>query len=176
MKWTIDPTHSAIEFSVKHLGIATVRGRFKKFSATAEAGSDGKLASVEAVIDAASVDTGTEQRDTHLRSPDFFDVEKYPEFRFVSKKVEQKGGDSVIAGDLTLHGVTKPVTFTLEQGVPIKDPWGNQRIAATATGKLSRKEWGLVWNQVLELGGVAVSDEVKFSLEVQLIGAQAKAA
>jgi polyisoprenoid-binding protein YceI len=177
MRWNIDPTHTSIEFSVKHLGIATVRGRFRKFDAVAEAGPDGQLKRVEATIEAASVDTGVDQRDDHLRSADFFDVAKFPQIRFLSTRIEPKGaGESLITGDLTLRGVTRPVNFTLEQGGAIKDPWGNQRVASTATGKLSRKEWGLIWNQLLELGGVAVSDEVKFTFEVQVVAAQAVAA
>ncbi len=177
MLWNIDPTHTSIEFSVKHLGIATVRGRFRKFTATAEAAPNGALTSVSATIEAASVDTGVEQRDTHLRSPDFFDAEQFPAINFVSTAVKASGdGESVVEGNLTLHGVTRPVSFRLEQSEAMKDPWGNQRIASTATGKLSRKEWGLVWNQVLELGGVTVSDEVKFTLEIQVVAAQAVAA
>ena len=177
MLWNLDPTHTTIEFIVKHLGIATVKGRFRTFSATAEAAPDGRLTRIEATIDANSIDTGVDQRDQHLRSPDFFDVAKFPEIRFVSTSIKPKAsGESVVTGDLTLHGLTRPVTFTLEQGGAIRDPWGNQRIASTATGKLSRKEWGLTWNQALELGGVVVSDEVKFSLEVQVVAAQAVAA
>jgi polyisoprenoid-binding protein YceI len=177
MQWNLDPAHTSIEFSVKHLGIATVRGRFRKFDATAEAGADGQLKRVEATIDASSVDTGVEQRDDHLRSADFFDVAKFPEIRFVSTGIRQTGSDeAVVTGDLTLRGVTRPMSFALAQGSAIKDPWGNQRIATTASGKLSRKEWGLTWNQALELGGVLVADEVRFTLEVQVIAAQAVAA
>jgi polyisoprenoid-binding protein YceI len=177
MQWNLDPTHTSIEFSVKHLGIATVRGRFRKFDATAEAGPNGQLSRVEARIDAGSIDTGVDQRDDHLRSADFFDVANYPEIRFVSTDIKQTGnGDAIVRGNLTLRGVTRPVSFGLEQGNAIKDPWGNQRIASTATGKLSRKEWGLTWNQALELGGVVVGDEVKFTLEVQVVAARAVAA
>ena len=177
MLWNLDPTHTSIEFSVKHLGIATVKGRFRTFGATAEVGADGSLRRIEAIIDPASIDTGVEQRDQHLRSPDFFDVAAYPEMRFVSTGIKTTGvGESLITGDLTLHGVTRPVTFTLEQGNPIRDPWGNTRIASTATGRLSRKDWGLTWNQALEIGGVVVSDEVKFTLDVQVVAAQAVAA
>ena len=177
MRWNIDPTHTSIEFSVKHLGIATVKGRFRKFEAVAEAGPDGELKRVEATIDAASIDTGVDQRDDHLRSADFFDAAQYPQIRFVSTGITQNAaGESVVAGDLAIRGVTRPVSFTLEQGSAIKDPWGNQRIASTAAGKLSRKQWGLTWNQILELGGVAVSDEVKFTLDIQVVAAQAVAA
>lgn len=177
MSWNLDPTHSAIEFSVKHLGIATVKGRFRAFTASVTAGPDGKLSKIDATIDANSIDTGVEQRDGHLRSPDFFDVATYPEIRFTSTGIKAGGsGESMITGDLTLHGVTKPVSFTLEQSGITRDPWGNQRIAGTATGKLNRKDWGLTWNQTLELGGVLVSEEVKFTLEIQVVAAQPVAA
>jgi len=177
MQWNIDPTHSSIEFSVKHLGIATVRGRFRKFEALAETGPDGQLKRVDATIDAASIDTGVDQRDEHLRSADFLDVARYPQIRFVSTGIKPGGaGESLVTGDLILRGVTRPVTFTLEQGGAIKDPWGNRRIASSATGRLSRKEWGLTWNQALELGGVMVGDEVKFTIEVEVVAPQAVAA
>lgn len=177
MQWNIDAAHTHVEFSVKHLGIATVKGRFRQFSATAETSADGKLTSVTATIDANSIDTGVEQRDTHLRSADFFEVAKFPAINFKSTAIDYTSdNDAVVKGELTLHGITRPVSFTLEQEATIKDPWGNQRIASVATGKLSRKEWGLTWNQALELGGVVVSDEVKFSLEVQVVAAQALAA
>lgn len=177
MQWNIDPAHTSVDFSVKHLGIATVKGRFRRFSATAETAPDGKLVSISATIDASSIDTGVEQRDNHLRSADFFEVDRFPAINFVSTGIKYtSANEAVVKGDLTLHGITKPVSFTLEQESEIKDPWGNQRIASVASGKLSRKEWGLTWNQALELGGVVVSDEVKFSLEVQVIAAQAKAA
>lgn len=177
MLWNIDAAHTSVEFSVKHLGIATVKGQFRQFTATAEAGADGRLTSLNATIDANSVDTGVEQRDNHLRSGDFFDVAKFPAINFVSTGVNYSSPtEATVTGNLTLHGITKPVTFALEQEAEIKDPWGNQRIAAVAKGKLSRKEWGLTWNQALELGGVVVSDEVKFNLDVQVIAAQAKAA
>lgn len=177
MQWNVDPTHTSIEFGVRHLGIATVKGRFKKFSATVEASESGQIQGIEATIDTASIDTGVDQRDDHLRSADFFDVAKYPEIKFVSTGVKEVGpGESVISGDLTLHGITRPVAFKLEQEKGLKDPWGNQRIASTATGKLNRKDWGLTWNQALELGGVMVGEEVKFTLDVQVVAAQAVAA
>lgn len=177
MQWNIDAAHTTVEFSVKHLGIATVKGQFRQFTATADATADGKLTSLSATIDASSIYTGVEQRDNHLRSADFFEVDKFPAINFVATTVNYTSpSEATVTGDLTLHGITRPVTFSLEQEAPIKDPWGNQRIAASAKGKLSRKEWGLTWNQALELGGVVVSDEVKFNLDVQVIAAQAKAA
>jgi len=170
MHWTLDPTHSSIEFSVRHLGIAKVKGRFRNFTASAELGPDGRFKSLTATIDAKSIDTGVEDRDNHLRSADFFDVAKYPEIRFVSTSIKSLGvGRTEVKGNLTMHGVTKPLGFVLEQGDAIKDPWGNRRVAAEASGTISRKDWGLTWNQVLELGGVAVSDEVKFSFEVEAV-------
>jgi polyisoprenoid-binding protein YceI len=177
MQWTIDAAHTNVDFSVKHLGIATVKGRFRQFSASAETSADGRLTGISATIDANSIDTGVEQRDNHLRSADFFDVARFPAINFVSTAITYSSPtEAAVQGDLTLHGVTRQVSFILEQEAPITDPWGNQRIASTATGKLSRKEWGLTWNQALELGGVMVSDEVKFSLEVQVIAAKAQAA
>jgi len=170
MNWNIDPSHSSIDFSVRHLAISTVRGRFRNFAANAELGPDGRLLKVEATIDPKSIDTGVADRDAHLRSADFFDVAKYPEIRFASTFIKPLGAGRVeVTGDLTMHGVTKPVSFVLEQGEAIKDPWGNRRLAAEASGKLNRKDWGLTWNQVLELGGVAVSEEVKWSFEVEAV-------
>lgn len=177
MTWTLDPTHSSVEFSVRHLGIATVRGRFKQLAATVELDDDGRLHGIAARIEAASIDTGVDQRDTHLRSPDFFDVERHPTIEFRSTAVEPRGnGTARVTGELTMRGQTHPVRFEIESTAPITDPWGNRRAAATATGKLSRKEWGLTWNQVLEFGGVAVADEVRFTLEVEAVAAQPMAA
>ncbi len=176
MNWTIDSTHSSIDFSVRHLAISTVRGRFKNFAAQAEVGPDGRLQKIEATIEPQSIDTGVADRDAHLRSADFFDVAKYPEIRFVSTFIKPLDkARTEVTGELTMHGVSKPVTFVLESGEAIKDPWGNRRLAAAASGVLNRKDWGLTWNQLLELGGVAVSDEVKWSLEVEAV-AQALAA
>jgi len=170
MSWSIDPTHSSIDFAVRHLAISTVRGKFRNFTANAEMGPDGRLLKIEATIDAKSIDTGVADRDAHLRSADFFDVAKYPEIRFVSTFIKVlEAGRVEVTGDLTMRGVTKPVSFVLEQGQAIKDPWGNRRLAAGASGKLNRKDWGLTWNQVLELGGVAVSEEVKWSFEVEAV-------
>ncbi len=177
MLWTLDPTHTTVEFSVKHLGIATVKGRFKGVSATADTAADGTLVRIEATIDASTIDTGVEQRDQHLRSPDFFDVAQFPTITFASTGVRSTGaGRWAIDGTLTMRGEARPVSFTLTEGGAIDDPWGNRRIASTATGRLSRKDWGLTWNQALELGGVVVSDEVKFTLEVQVVAPRAAAA
>ena len=165
--WTADLGHSSVEFAVKHLMISTVKGRFATFGATVVT-EEGILKSITAEIDAASINTGIDQRDQHLRSADFFEVEAYPTITFVSQGITAKGnGEYTVQGELSMHGITKPATFQVEvDGTEIKDPWGNRRIGATATGKLSRKEWGLTWNQALEFGGVAVSDEVKFTFHI----------
>lgn len=168
--WTADPAHSSVEFAVKHMGIATVRGRFSEFDATAELDESLDPTVVSATIKAASITTGADQRDEHLRSPDFFDVEQYPTIEFRSTGIEPLGGNRYQAtGDLTMHGVTKPVTLELERTDEISDPWGNRRVAATLTGTLNRKEWGLTWNQVLEFGALMVSEEVKLEITVQVV-------
>lgn len=165
--WTADLGHSSVEFAVKHLVISTVKGRFGTFNASITTEGE-ELKGITAEIDPASIGTGIEQRDAHLRSPDFFDVEKFPTMSFASGEIIAKGnGEYTVHGTLTMRGESKPVTFAVEvEGTEIKDPWGNRRVGATATGKLSRKEWGLTWNQALEFGGVAVSDEVKFTFHI----------
>jgi len=165
--WTADLAHSSVEFAVKHLVISTVKGHFAKFNASITTDA-GVLTGITAEIDPASIGTGIEQRDAHLRSPDFFDVEKYPTMSFTSREVIAKGnGEYTVRGELAMRGETRPATFAVEaDGTEIRDPWGNRRVGATATGKLSRKEWGLIWNQALEFGGVAVSDEVKFTFHI----------
>ncbi|MBE0594886.1 MAG: YceI family protein [Gemmatimonadales bacterium] len=170
MQWNIDAGHSSIEFGVRHMGISTVRGRFTQFEATPELNEAGILAGVSATLDVASIDTGVEQRDDHLRSPDFFDVAQHPTMEFRSTKVERRDGRSYrVSGDLTMKGVTRPVTLDVEVSEPVKDPWGNKRVAAEATGKLDRTAWGLKWNQVLEFGALLVSEEVKFTIAVQAV-------
>jgi len=165
--WTADLGHSSVEFAVKHLMVSTVKGRFATFGASITT-ADGVLTGISAEIDPASIHTGIDQRDAHLRSADFFDVEQYPKMSFIGREIVAKGeGEYTVNGELTMRGETKPVTFTVTvEGSEIKDPWGNRRVGATATGKLSRKEWGLTWNQALEFGGVTVSDEVKFTFEI----------
>lgn len=169
MKWTIDPTHSHVEFSVKHLMISTVKGRFKVYTGSGETNPDGTLASVEMTIEASSIDTHVQQRDDHLRSADFLDAATHPSLTFRSTKIEQNGTDITITGDLTIRGVTKSVTLKGEFTEPMKDPWGNQRAALSVTGKISRKDWGLTWNMALEAGGVTVGDEVKIAIEVEAV-------
>lgn len=166
MQWTFDPAHSQVHFSVKHLGISTVRGTFQQFSGTLDE-TGGTATSVAVSIDMASLNTGNALRDGHLKSPDFFDVAAHPTATFALTSFE-RAGDAVSArGDLTIKGVTKPVTLTGEIGGPAKDPWGNQKVSAELETTISRKDWGLVWNVALEAGGVLVSDDAKLRIDVQ---------
>jgi len=174
--YLIDPTHSSVEFAVKHMMISTVKGRFGDVKGTLEMPQEGEPR-LDVTIAAASIDTRVEARDTHLKSADFFDVEKFPELRFVSTKATRLRGGWKLTGDLTMKGVTRTVTLDVsEEGAGI-DPWGNQKVAFSATGKLNRTEFGLTWNAALEAGGVLVSEDVTLSLDVQLASqAPAKAA
>ena len=174
--WTIDTAHSSAQFSVRHMMVATVRGEFANTKGTVT--WDGKnLASavVEATIDAASISTREPKRDAHLRSADFFDVEKYPTLTFKSTRIEPVSpGKFRMAGDLTMRGVTKPVIFDVDGPTQaVKDNRGNQRVGASATATINRKDFGLTWNAALETGGVVVSDEVKITLDVALVQAPA---
>jgi polyisoprenoid-binding protein YceI len=170
--WTIDPDHSNIGFKVKHLMVSNVKGNFDKHTGVVDLNDkDITKSKVEVVIDTASINTNVQKRDEHLRSADFFDVAKYPTMTFVSKKVTKAGKDRLkVTGNLTLHGVTKEVILDVE---PIskesKDPWGNIRRGTTATTKINRKDFGLVWNAALETGGVAVGDEITITLEIEMI-------
>jgi polyisoprenoid-binding protein YceI len=169
--YDIDPAHSSAHFSVRHMMISNVKGEFTKVSGTVTFSADNLADSkVEATIDVASLHTHDEQRDAHLKSADFFDVAKYPEIKFVSKSIEPHGqGEYKMKGDLTIHGVTKEVTLDVEGPTPeVKDPWGNTKAGATATVKINRKDFGLVWNVALEAGGVLVGEAVSISLEVEL--------
>ncbi|MDD5627724.1 MAG: YceI family protein [Elusimicrobia bacterium] len=167
--YDIDPAHSTVGFKVKHLGISTVPGKFAKFKGTVTLEKhQSSAARVEALIEAASIDTGIEARDKHLKSPDFFDVEKHPEIRFVSAKVSRmKDGKFVMEGDLTMHGVTKPVKLDAVFGGEVKDPWGGHRAACSATGVIDRKDFGLTWNKVMEAGGLMVGEKVQIAIEVE---------
>jgi polyisoprenoid-binding protein YceI len=173
MRWNIDSSHSTAEFTVRHLMITNVRGRFGKVSGSVDYDpAKPEASSIEATIDASSIDTRDEKRDAHLRSADFFDVEKYPSLTFKSKKVTKTGDGFTAVGDLTMHGVTKEVTLEVEElSQPNKDPWGNTRMGASAHGKINRKDWGLGWNQALETGGVLVGEQVKLSLEISMVSA-----
>lgn len=167
--WTVDPTHTDVAFSVRHMGLSTVRGRFEKVGGTVETGADGLPNAIRIEIETASINTGTQDRDAHLRSADFFDAEANPTITFVSTEVRARGDERFeVVGDLTMHGVTRPVVLDAEIGAPITDPWGLQRRAATASAKLNRKEWGLSWNQILEAGSLLVSEDVKLSIDVQV--------
>ena len=173
--YTIDPTHSNVEFAVRHMMITTVKGRFGDVKGTVELPEQGEPR-LDITIGTASVDTRSEQRDTHLRSGDFFDVETYPEMRFVSTKAERAADGWKVTGDLTIKGTTKPVVLTVaEEGAGV-DPWGNQKVAYSATTKFNRTDFGLNWNAALEAGGVLVSEEVKVAIDAQLVKAAAKAA
>jgi len=169
--WNIDAAHSGINFSIRHMVVSKVRGRFAKYSGTVDL-DDGDLTRsfVDVTIDAASIDTGTPQRDAHLRGPDFFDVEKFPELRFRSTRIESVARDRYrVVGDLTIRDVTREVSLDVEYGGRAKDPWGNERIGFIATATLDRKDFGLRWNQLLEAGGVLVGDRVDIDLEVQAV-------
>jgi len=167
--WEIDPAHSSASFSVRHMMIAKVHGGFTKLSGSLHLDrANPSKSTVEAVIDASSVDTREAKRDEHLRSADFFDVQKFPSITFKSKSFRQDGGDLQIAGDLTLHGVTREVILAVEGlDSEMKDPWGNTKIGASASTKIKRKDFGLNWNAALETGGVLVGDDVTITLDVQ---------
>ncbi|HYY05028.1 MAG TPA: YceI family protein [Candidatus Limnocylindria bacterium] len=168
--WTLDPAHTSVQFSVRHLMVSTVRGAFGKVTGSVEADEkDLTRSKIQATIDTASIDTRVEKRDAHLKSPDFLDVARYPTITFVSKRIEQADpGHFKVTGDLTLHGVTREVSLDVEGPTPeIKDPRGNTRAGAQATTKINRKDFGVVWNQVLETGGVAVGDEVTITIDVE---------
>lgn len=170
MKWNIDPTHSSIQFSVRHMGLSTVRGTFGQLSGTiSEEG--GTVKAGDAEIDLSSINTNMAARDEHLRGPDFFDVAANPTAHFHLIKADRKGAELTVTGDLSIRGVTKPVVLKGELAGPAKDPWGNTKVSASVEGKISRKEWGLVWNQTLETGGLLVSDEVKLAIDVQAVAA-----
>ena len=169
--WKIDPAHSAAQFSVRHLGISTVRGAFTKVSGSANYDTkDPSKTTLEATIDASSVDTRVEMRDKDLRSPNFFDVEKYPTITFKSKRVETAGaGKLKIIGDLTIHGTTKEVVLDVDgPSAPVKDPWGNSRMGASATTKISRKDFGVSADAGM------VGDEIPITLDVELTKPAAK--
>jgi polyisoprenoid-binding protein YceI len=170
--WQVDPNHSAAQFAVRHLGLSTVRGAFTKVSGTVQLDDkDISKSTVEVTIDAASVDTRVADRDKDLRSDHFFDVAKYPTITFKSKKVEQAGaGKLKVTGDLTIHGITKEVVLDVDGLSPaVKDPWGNQRAAASATTKINRQDFGVKWNATMDNGGVVVGDDVNITIDVELV-------
>lgn len=175
--WSIDPAHSHVEFAVRHLMISTVKGRFAEFTGTVEVDpTDLTSAKLNVTINTASLDTRTTDRDNHLRSADFFDVANHPTITYVSKRVEKRGDDYTVIGDLTIRGVIREVPLTVTLTGQAKDPWGNQKMAFEATAKINRTDFGLTWNAALEAGGVLVGEEVKISIDVQLLAASAQVA
>jgi polyisoprenoid-binding protein YceI len=172
--WNIDPVHSVAEFKVKHMMISNVKGQFTNVKGAVSLNdADITDSQVEATIDAASLTTREPQRDAHLRSADFFDVEKFPTLSFKSTRIRRAGdGELGVTGELTIHGVTREVVFDVEGPTPAaKDPWGNTRIGLSATTKINRKDFGLTWNAALETGGILVGDEVTITLDVQFVKA-----
>jgi len=170
--WQIDPAHSAAQFSVRHLAISTVRGGFSKVKGTVNFDdADISKSNVDVTIDVSTVDTREPKRDDDLRSDRFFDVKDFPTMSFKSTKVEQLApGKLKVTGDLTIRGVTKPVVLEVEgPTAPVKDPWGNQRAAATATTKINRQDFGVKWNANMDNGGVVVGDEVSITIDIEMI-------
>lgn len=174
-RWNIDSSHSGAQFAVRHMVISKVRGTFERWAGTIEFDpSKPEASKVSVRIEAASIDTHEPQRDQHLRSADFLDAEKYPAITFESRRIESRGEDRYrVLGELTIHGVTRPVELDTEYLGGGKDPWGNERIGFFAKTSLNRKDFGLNWNQVLETGGVLVGEQVEVSLDVQAVKAEA---
>ena len=174
-RWNIDPTHSSVTFTVRHMVISKVRGAFTKWQGHVDfdAANPGN-SRVSVRIEAASINTHEDKRDGHLRSPDFFDVEKHPAINFESTRVEHKGGDQYrVIGDLTIHGVTRSVELDAEHLGAGKDPWGNERVGFQASTSINRKDFGLTWNQALETGGILVGEKIEIALDVEAVKAQA---
>ena len=168
--WKLDPAHTIVEFSAKHLMITTVKGRITDIEGIIYTDEKNpKDSSVEATLKAVSLDTRTDQRDQHLRSADFLDVVKYPEIRFRSTRIQGDKPSFKLTGDLTIRDVTKPITLDVEFEGETKDPWGGERVGFSATGKIDRRDFGLTWNQALETGGVVVGNEIKINLEVEAV-------
>jgi polyisoprenoid-binding protein YceI len=169
--WNVDPSHSTIGFSARHLVVAKVRGRFTEFTGTIEIAPDPLQSKVDAVVQVGSITTNDDQRDGHLKSGDFLDVETFPTLTFTSTGIREDGDDYVLVGDLTIKGVTKQVEFELEfEGVE-KDPWGGTRVGFSAETEINRKDFGMEWNVVLETGGVLVGEKVKIQLDIEAVQA-----
>ncbi len=170
-EWQIDPAHSSAEFAVRHMMVSTVKGVFRGLSGSIRLAADNLGDSqVSAEIDAATIDTGVTDRDNHLRSPDFFDVASFPKLLFRSTRIEAEDDDSgTMNGELTMHGVTQPVALDVTYLGEIKDPWGNRRRGFAAETTLSRKDFGMTWNKVLDAGGVLVGDKVKVTLNIEAV-------
>lgn len=169
--WTIDPSHTTLGFVARHLVVAKVRGRFGAVTGDITIAENHLASSVTASIEMASVDTGDAGRDEHLRGADFFDVEQFPTMTFTSTKVTGDGSDYTLTGDLTIKGVTKPVTLDLEFDGVSGDPWGGTRAGFTATGEIDRREWGLEWNVALDTGGMLVGEKIKLQLDIEAVRA-----
>lgn len=170
-KWVIDQVHSEIDFKIKHLMISNVKGSFKEFDASIyTTGTDFTTAEIDCWINVVSIDTGSPDRDKHVKSADFFDVEKFPQISFTADTYTRVDGDGSfeIWGDLTIKGISKRIKLDAEFGGVTKDPWGNEKAGFTINGKINRKDWGLTWNTALETGGVLVGEEVSISCEIQL--------
>lgn len=169
--WKLDPTHSEVQFKVKHLMITTVTGYFKKFDLEVVTETDDFTTASKIVFtaDINSIDTNNEQRDTHLKSADFFNAEEYGQLTFIGKRYQANGNEGTLEGDLTIRGITKPVTVTVEYGGTVVDPYGQTKAGFTVSGKISRKEFGLNWNAVTEAGQVVVSDDIRIQCEIQLV-------
>jgi polyisoprenoid-binding protein YceI len=170
-RWAIDSAHTQVEFAVKHMMLAKVRGRFAEFEGSVAFETDEVTsAAIEVRIAAASIDTRVAQRDEHLRSADFFDVGQYPELRFTSRRIEERGDDEYrVVGELTIRGVAREVTLDARFEGTGRDPWGGTRIAFSAAGRIDRREYGLTWNQALETGGILVGDEIRLAIEAELV-------
>jgi polyisoprenoid-binding protein YceI len=167
--WAIDPVHSEVGFSVRHMMVSKVRGKFTKFSGELVTGSDVLDSSVTAEIDLASIETGAEQRDAHLRSPDFFDTENHPQMTYRSTGIRRDGGDFIVDGELTLKGVTRSVPLTLEVNGFGPDAYGGTRAGFSARAEINRQDFGVNWNAAMETGGVVVSDKVAIHLEIEAV-------
>ena len=165
--WTIDPAHSTVGFSVRHLMVSKVRGRFGAFTGTITIADNALESGLDASVEMTSVDTGDAGRDGDLRGADFLDVETFPTVTFASTSLKAVGGNYALAGNLTIKGVTKPVTFALEFDGVATDPWGNIKAGFSATAEINRKDWGTEWNAVLEAGGVLVGEKVKIQLDIE---------
>jgi polyisoprenoid-binding protein YceI len=168
--WSVDPAHSSVGFSVKHLGIATVRGKFEDFEGTLVIGEGDETARAYGTVQGVSINTGDAGRDEHLRSADFFGVEQNPELRFASTQVTPVDDETFeISGDLTMNGVTKPITLTAEVQGEETDPWGNERVALEVTGQLNRGDWNMTFNQALGSGNLLVGEKVKLQLDISAV-------
>jgi len=171
-KWSIDPTHSEVSFKIKHLMITNVKGVFKTYEANiVTTGDDFMTAEIDFSLDPSSIDTGNTDRDTHLKAPDFFDVDNHKQITFTANTYENVDNDGSyeLWGDLTIKGITKRIKLDVEFGGVAKDPWGNTKAGFTINGKINRKDWGLTWNAALEAGGVMLSEDVKISCDIQLV-------